>query len=140
MLPVANALGRPVIGYLSDKLGRRLGILLINIGMLTGVLLLLAGLYVEIPLYTVLSVIIVGIMGRNPLCLHGVRRGSLRPKIFGIEYFNSLHWQSRLGVTGEPYLFVNLLLQCEPKFGIHCVCRDYLVIDYPNCWINSVNA
>ncbi|WP_338603180.1 MFS transporter [Sulfolobus tengchongensis] len=63
VFPIANGIGRPLMGYISDKIGRIKGMLLVNILMIVAVILLMIAIFnsLIVPLY--ISIILIGVMG-----------------------------------------------------------------------------
>ncbi|QGA68965.1 MFS transporter [Sulfolobus sp. E11-6] len=70
LFPIANGIGRPIIGFISDKIGRRKGIILTNTLTILAVILLIISIFQS--LFTLLSIgiVLIGMMGGASLPIY----------------------------------------------------------------------
>ncbi|MCH4815847.1 MAG: MFS transporter [Saccharolobus sp.] len=70
LFPTANGIGRPIIGFISDKIGRTKGIILINVLMILAVILLIISIFQSLITLLFIGIILIGMMGGASLPIY----------------------------------------------------------------------
>ncbi|WP_252896886.1 MFS transporter [Metallosphaera hakonensis] len=79
--PVASGIGRPLLGYIADRIGRMRGIDLMMLGMVGGVLITVMG-NLERSSLLLLGILLVGIMGGSTFPMFSALVGD----VYGSKY------------------------------------------------------
>jgi len=109
--PISNGLGRPILGYISDKIGRIRGILLINILMVLSVLLLIVSTLYTLSALLFISIILIGMLGGATLPVYMAFIGEIYGTKFSTSNTAILYTAKAVsGILGSVFFAITYLI------------------------------
>ncbi|QKR00611.1 OFA family MFS transporter [Metallosphaera tengchongensis] len=117
VFPIVSGTGRPLLGYLTDKLGRLRGIDVVNFSLLLATVFAVFGYAEKSPTYLIGSAVAIGIFGGSSYTLYSALVGD----IYGPKYSTlntSILYTGKIisGVLGS-FAF-STLFEFSPKLGL----------------------